>query len=112
MDIAKFRTLGAQHGPNALHHSVLAPALAPAVDGRVVAELRGQVIPLTAAAQAVDDAVEDRTPILGGLASFRAGLPIVLEDGLDACPKFIADFPDGSQGLRLGARPWHGRIPP
>src|SRR5215472_9805936 len=63
VDLAQFLARGDQRGPDALHHPVATPALEPAVDGGVIAELLGQVVPLAAAAQAVDNAVDDRPPV-------------------------------------------------
>src|SRR5262249_56710997 len=48
VDVAQFSALGDQNRPETLHHAVVAPALEPAVDGAVTAELPGQVVPLAA----------------------------------------------------------------
>src|SRR5256885_9077655 len=52
VDAAQFGTGLDEGGPELAHHPVPAPALEPAVDGGVVAELLGQVVPLAAGPQA------------------------------------------------------------
>jgi hypothetical protein len=111
VDLAQFGALGDQGGPDALHHPVATPALEPAVDGGVVAELLGQVIPLAATAEAMDNAVDDRSPVLGRLPPFGAGLPVLPEDGLDTSPQPVVNFPDGIQPLGLGTLPCHEGSP-
>jgi hypothetical protein len=112
VNCAQFLAFLNQGGPDLVHHAVAAPALEPAVEGGVVAELFGQAVPLAAGAEAVDDAVEDGAPILGGLAAFGAGLPVLFQDGLDASPEFIGDLPEGLQRLGCGALAGHRLIPP
>jgi hypothetical protein len=50
VDVAQFGARFDQHGPDAGEDAAAAPALEPAVDGGVVAELPGQTVPLAAAA--------------------------------------------------------------
>src|SRR5262249_474930 len=107
VDLAQFLALGGQGGPDAFHHAVAAPALEPAVDGGVVAELPGQVVPLAAAPQTVDDAVEHSPPVPGRAAALGAVSPVLLEDGLDAGPEVVADLPEGLQRLGPGTLPCH-----
>src|SRR5205085_1672092 len=82
-------------GPDPLHHAVVAPALEPAVDGAVRAELLGQAVPLAATAEAVDDAIEHGPPIPGRLSALGAGLPILPEDWFNASPEVVRNLPDG-----------------
>jgi hypothetical protein len=111
VDLAEFVALRNERGPDALHHAVATPALEPAVNGRVIAELPGQSVPLAGGAEAVDDAIEDAAPVGGGLPALGAGLPVLLEDGFDPCPEVIGDLPDGIQGLGLGLLPGHEGTP-
>src|SRR5262245_44126794 len=111
VNLAQLGALRGQGGPDLRHHAAAAPALEPAVDGAVVAELLGQVVPLAAGAEAVDDAVEDPPPVLGRLAALGAGLPIGAEDRFDTPPEVVGDFPDGVQWLGVAALPWHGGSP-
>ena len=54
---AQFITSFHQDGPDTLHHSKLYPALERSMDGAVVSELLGQVIPLATAQHPINDAV-------------------------------------------------------
>src|SRR5207302_9307615 len=68
VDAAQLGAALQQHGPDAGEHAAAAPALEPAVDGAVVAETLGQVVPLAAGAQAEEDAVQDAPPVGAGAA--------------------------------------------
>src|SRR5215472_8614767 len=105
VDLAEFLALLGEDGPNFLHHAVAAPTLEPTVNGAIGTELLRQAVPLTAAAKAGDDTVEHLPPILGRLSALGAGLPILSQNGFDACPEFIADFPDGRKRLGLKTLP-------
>jgi hypothetical protein len=110
VDRAEVGALGDQGRPDLLHHAVAAPALEPAVDGAVVAELLGELVPLAAAAQAEEDAVQGAPPV-GALAPGGLGRGVLQEDGLDALPEVVGDLPDGVQLLRVrhgGARNQEG----
>ena len=111
LDVPEFFAFAQEAGPDPLHHAVVAPALEPAVDGAVRAELLGQAVPLAATAEAVDDAIEQGPPIPGRLSALGAGLPILPEDGFNASPEVIRDLPDGIQRLGLGTLPWHEGVP-
>src|SRR5262245_10631409 len=108
VNLAQFVALGDEASPDLLHHTIFAPALEAAVDGGVVAELFGQMVPLTARAEEVDGGVEHRAPGLWRLAALASGLPVLMEDGQDARPQFIGDFPDGVQRLRFSSLAAHG----
>src|SRR4051795_12509016 len=78
-----------------------APALEPAMDGGLGAELAGELLPLAAGAHPEDDPVADGTPV-GDPAPGRLLGPEFREDGEDLRPQGIGDLPDGPQ--RLGLR--------
>src|SRR3569833_2406602 len=108
-DTVEFLALGDHHGPDLLHHAVLVPALEPAADRTVVAELLGQVVPLASGPHAEDDPVERLTPV-GPLPAplGRWGRRGVREqDRLDLGPQLIRDFPDGLQRLDRSLLPSH-----
>src|SRR5262249_22076214 len=94
VDAAQFGAALQQQGPDAGEHAAAAPALEPAVDGTVVAELLGQVVPLAAAAQAEEDAVQDASPVGAGAAS-----PLGRGGGqpgrLGLLPQGSGEFPNG-----------------
>ena len=62
---------------------------------------------MAAGAEAVEDAVEQGAPVLGGLAALGAGLPVALGDRQDAGPEVVGDLPDGVQGLGRGTLAGH-----
>src|SRR3954452_18177232 len=85
-----------QGGPDPLHHAPFAPALEPAVDGALGAELAGQLLPLAAGAHPEDDPVEGGPPV-GGAPPGRLLGPELAEDGEDLLPQGVGDLPDRSQ---------------
>src|SRR5215475_11406234 len=92
----QFGALLHQQGPDLSKDAALAPALEPAVDGAVIAELLGKLVPLAAAAHTKEDAVE-RPPPVRAFAAGGLGWSIVQEDGFNTLPQFIGDFPDGGE---------------
>jgi len=68
------------------------------MDGRIVAELPGQVVPLAAAAHLVDDAVE-RRPLIDAVPSRVTGWVQFVQNGLNDVPQFVADLPNGGKRL-------------
>jgi len=81
--LAEFLAFSDENRPNLLHHAVAIPTLEPTVDGGVVAELLGHVVPLATAPEAMDDAVEKSPPVGWRLATFGTWLPIRLQDRFD-----------------------------
>jgi hypothetical protein len=100
-DLAEFLALPDEVRPDSFHHAVATPALEPTMDRRIIPELLGQPIPLAAASETMNDPVEEIPPVRRRLPAFGTGLPILLENGLDPSPEFVADFPDGIQRLGL-----------
>ncbi len=90
--------LGQENGPENIEDAFVFPAGEGAVDAAVVAELFGEVVPLTACLHSVDDAVEG----LALAAALAACLGRRVIDGqylLDHRPERVGGVPDGWQGL-------------
>jgi hypothetical protein len=106
---AKFVAGFHQYRPNPLEDAVSAPALEPTVNRAVVAKVLGQFVPLAAAAEAEDDAidgfspVDSRAPSLGAWRRRR----IFQKKRLNPLPEFVVDFPDRIKGPDLSAGPSH-----
>jgi hypothetical protein len=85
-----------QHRPDFLEDASLAPPLEPAVDRAIVAEVLGEMVPLTSGSEAEDDPVDRRAPIDPGSAAmvFGLGRAILPEDRFDPLPEVVVDFPD------------------
>jgi hypothetical protein len=98
-----------QHRPDPSQDAMAAPALEPAVDRAIVAEVLGQLVPLTSRAEAEDDAVEGRPQVDAGPAAvlLRWRRRVLQEDRLDACPEGVIDFPDGRQRFNDSTGPSH-----
>src|SRR4029079_8235097 len=96
-----------EYRPDLLEDAALAPALKPAVRGRIVAAVLRQVVPLATGAQAMDDRVKDRPPGTGRPATLGTGLPVGGQDGRDARPEIVRDFPDRVQRFGRTALPCH-----
>jgi len=79
------------------------------MDRTVVAKALGQLVPLAASAEAEDDAVDGGSPIDAASAAvgFGSRRSILPEDGLDALPEFVVEFPNGIEGLYLSPGPSH-----
>src|SRR5512143_2556564 len=90
-----------QHCPDLLEDPVPAPPLEPAVHRAVVAELLGELVPLTAAAEAEDDPVERRPPVDPLAAAVTPGRRrcVLPQERLDPLPEPVGDLPDGFQRL-------------
>jgi hypothetical protein len=112
LDLAQLVALLDQESPDLLEDAVSAPPLEPAVHRTVVAILLGQSVPLAAAAEAEDDAVEGRAPIDPIPAAVLLGRRwgVLQQDRLDPFPQFVGDLPDRLQGLDLTLGPCHGCV--
>jgi hypothetical protein len=75
-----------QFGPDFLHDAISVPALEPTMNRTVVAELSRQVIPLTAAAHAIDNPIYGCSPVDPFAARPLAGWTIFEKDWFDECP--------------------------
>ena len=108
INAAEFFALLHQQRPQPPDHATLDPPLKRAVDAGVVAELSGQVVPLHAAAQAVNDAVQGLALVDPIRTEPRRRIVLFQHLG-DPRPKCVVDFPDRRQrlGLFLPSRhPW------
>lgn len=97
----EFVTLGQEDSPKNVENALLLPAHEGAVDGRFVAKLCWQVVPLAARPQAVDDAVEGAASI-GAWTAHVVGRIVHGQDFLDQCPKWVGGVPDRRQRFLLG----------
>ena len=68
----------------------------------VVAELLGQLVPLTAGSQAKNDTIEGVSRI-NALAASLAGRILGQDQLMEDLPEFVGHPPDGEQGLSFGA---------
>jgi len=101
-----------QHGPDLLEDPVAAPPLEPAMDRAIVAELFGEPVPLAAATEAEDDAVDRLPPVDAGPAAvlLRRRRGILTQDRLDGGPEVIGEFPDRLQRLGSVCSPSQGIV--
>ena len=70
------------------------------MNGGVVAELLGQMVPLAAASHLIDDAVE-RCPWVGAIPARPTGRVQLVQNGFDDRPQFVADFPNRGKRFNL-----------
>jgi hypothetical protein len=112
LDLAQLVALLDQQGPDLLEDAVAAPPLEPAVHRAIVAILLGQLVPLAAAAEAEDDAVEGRPPVDPAPATVLLGRRrgVFEQDRLDPLPEGVGDLPDRLQRLDLSTLPSHGCV--
>src|SRR4029077_17273450 len=97
-----------QYGPDAFEDALRNPPLHRAVNGAVVAKRLGKLVPLTAGAHLVDDAVECR-PLPGPWAPCRRWRIELVENVLNDFPQFVVHLPDRRQwfdGAFLSGHPW------
>lgn len=108
----EFVALRDQQGPDLLEDAVSAPPLEPAVHRAVVAIFLGQPVPLAAAAEAEEDAVDGRPPVDAVPAAMllRRRRGVFEQNRLDPLPQLVGDLPDGLQRLDLTLRPCHGCV--
>lgn len=112
LHLAQLVALLDQQGPDLLEDAVAAPPLEPAVHRAVVAEPLGQLVPLAAAAEAEDDAVEGRPPVdpVPAAVLLRRQRGVLQQDRLDPLPQLVGDLPDGLKRLDLSSLPSHGCV--
>ena len=100
VDSAQFFAVLDQRGPDSFQDALVDPPLEGAMNGRIVAELPGQVVPLAAAAHLIDDAVERRPRVDTRAPRLTGWIPLV-QNGLNDTPQFVADLPNGGKRLDL-----------
>src|SRR6202012_154314 len=109
VDIAETFAVGHQHRPYLGKHALFNPAFKGAMNRGIVTKLPGQMVPLAAAAKAVDDAVE-RLSRVNTLASGPLGRVQFLDDRADqVVPEVIGTFPNGVEdfgGSLVSGHPW------
>jgi hypothetical protein len=66
LDLFKFVAFGQQFGPDLFKDSEFNPMLEDSVNFGIVSKFPGQMIPLTSAAEAMDDRIENRSPVDAG----------------------------------------------
>jgi hypothetical protein len=93
-------TIGYQDSPKAIKNPQFHPALECAMYRTVIAELRGQLVPLYAAAQPIDDPIQG-APLVDPLAPPAFRRIMCRQDGLDHRPKLIRYPPDCGQRFRV-----------
>jgi len=106
----EFLTPRDHHRPDPLHDTVLVPALEPTMHRAVVAELDGQLVPLTARSQSKNDAVQNPPPI-GSRSSRGTRRSILQQDRFNQLPQVIRHRPNHRQHaglpfLRALRHPW------
>jgi hypothetical protein len=82
-----------QYGPDTFEDALGNPSLHRAVNGTVVAKLLRKLVPLTAGAHLVNDAVEC-LPLSCPRTPSRCRRIEFVEDFLNELPKFVVHFPD------------------
>jgi hypothetical protein len=97
-----------KYRPNPLEDAVSAPALEPTMNRTIVAKMLGQLVPLTAAAEAENDAIDGFSPVDSrapslGVRRWR----IFPKKRLNSLPMFVVDFPNRIKGPDLSAGPSH-----
>ena len=97
----KLVALSEQNGPENIEDALLLPAHEGAIDGRAVAELQREMVPLAACPQAVDDAVE-RMASIGTRAAHAVGRIINSQDFLNQLPEWVGSVPDRRQRFLFG----------
>lgn len=97
-----------QYAPDASKHAAFDPALEGAVDGGVVPEALGKLIPLHARAEAVEDAVEGPAGVGAWPTRTRLGVEFPEHRKDRILPEVVGDVPDHGQfvfGLAT-CHPW------
>jgi hypothetical protein len=98
-----------QFGPETLQHAAFDPALQSAMNRSIVAELFGQMIPLTSAAHLEDDAVQRFALIDAWSTRARLGIELVKDREDEVVPEFVGTIPDRGQRFHrsfVSCHPW------
>src|SRR5208337_202184 len=98
-----------QHAPDFIEDALDDPALHGAMNRRIIAELFGQMVPLAAAAQVVDDAVERRAEIDAFAPRGGGRVQRLNHRRDDIDPEIVRTFPDCVDGLEIPlgtGHPW------
>jgi hypothetical protein len=108
--LATIRTALTKRIEDPIEHAKALPALIRSVDGAIVGELLREMVPTTAAVQAVHDRIE-RATLVNPLAAETAGRIVLFEDWTDPLPLLIGDPVDGSLRVSIVDLMIHG-FPP
>ena len=99
-----------QDGSDTLQHSPLYPTLEGPVDGAVIPQLPGQVVPLAGTAHTEDDPFQ-HLPLVHPFAPLRLGWVQLQNHRLNSLPQIIWYFPYRWQSLPLSHHPPPHKFP-